>query len=140
MDQRIYIAVSVSPIRDSRGAGGRRLLDQAGRDRAEAGGGSAGAEPGTPSPRAQCRPDGYLAVERRHQYLAWDEGLRRLYGVGAGPPVTQYEQFLDRVHPDDREFVAASIQRALEGGGALDYEFRIVLPDGGCGGWPIRAV
>ena len=27
-------------------------------------------------------------------------------------------------------FVAASVERALDGGGGLDYEFRIVLPDG----------
>ena len=42
----------------------------------------------------------------------------------------QYEHFIERVHQDDRAFVAASVQRALEGGGGLDYEFRIVLPDG----------
>ena len=36
------------------------------------------------------------------------------------------------MHPDDRERVSLSVQQALGGRGALDYEFRIVLPDGAC--------
>ena len=34
------------------------------------------------------------------------------------------------MHPDDREFVETQVRRALTEGGRLDYEFRIVLPDG----------
>jgi PAS domain S-box-containing protein len=62
--------------------------------------------------------------------LAWDDQLHELYGIEPGQRVTQYEDFIGRVHPDDRAFVAASVQRALEGDGGLDYEFRITLPDG----------
>jgi PAS domain S-box-containing protein len=62
--------------------------------------------------------------------LTWDEGLNQLYGVEAGKSVTQYEHFITRVHQDDREFVADCVRRALEGGGGLDYEFRIIVPDG----------
>ena len=62
--------------------------------------------------------------------LSWDEGLYQLYGLDANDPMTRYEHFIARVHPDDRGFVAASVERALRGIGGLDYEFRIVLPDG----------
>ena len=62
--------------------------------------------------------------------LTWDDQLHELYGIEPGQRVTQYEHFIGRVHPDDRVFVAASVQRALESGGGLDYEFRILLPDG----------
>ncbi|HEY9016166.1 MAG TPA: MASE1 domain-containing protein, partial [Gemmatimonadales bacterium] len=62
--------------------------------------------------------------------LTWDENLRQLYGLGSGESVSTYEQFLARVHPDDRAFVAEAVQRALLNGGTLDYTFRIVLPDG----------
>jgi PAS domain S-box-containing protein len=62
--------------------------------------------------------------------LTWDENLRQLYGLAPGELVSTYEQFLARVHPDDRSFVADSVQRALEDRGSLRYEFRIVLPDG----------
>jgi two-component system, cell cycle sensor histidine kinase and response regulator CckA len=62
--------------------------------------------------------------------LTWDDGLERLYDLAPGERITSFEQFLQRVHPDDRAFVEQSVERALEGWGGLDYEFRIVLPNG----------
>ena len=62
--------------------------------------------------------------------LVWDDNLRRLYGLGPGEVVASYEQFMNRVHPEDRQFVSQSVERALKDGEALDYEFRILLPDG----------
>jgi two-component system, cell cycle sensor histidine kinase and response regulator CckA len=62
--------------------------------------------------------------------LSWDEGLERLYDLAPGERITSFEQFLDRVHPDDRTFVERSVDRALRGVSGLDYEFRIVLPEG----------
>jgi PAS domain S-box-containing protein len=62
--------------------------------------------------------------------LVWDDTLRRLYGLGPTDQVRSYEDFLSRVHPDDREFVNQSVRRAVVEGGRLDYEFRIILPDG----------
>jgi PAS domain S-box-containing protein len=62
--------------------------------------------------------------------LAWDDQLYEIYSIEPGQQVTQYEHFMGRVHQDDRAFVAASVQQALQGGRGLDYEFRIVLPDG----------
>jgi PAS domain S-box-containing protein len=70
----------------------------------------------------------YWSVE--HNTLTWDENLRRLYGLGPADAVTSYEQFIGRVYPEDREFVSRSVQHALETGESLDYEFRILLPDG----------
>ncbi|HEX6615281.1 MAG TPA: MASE1 domain-containing protein [Gemmatimonadales bacterium] len=69
----------------------------------------------------------WSAAENR---LTWDEPLRRMYGLGAGDTVAGYDDFISRVHPDDREFVDGTVRRALAEGGRLDYEFRIVLPDG----------
>jgi PAS domain S-box-containing protein len=62
--------------------------------------------------------------------LTWDENLRQLYGMAPGESMATYEQFIARVHPDDRTSVTASVQRVLQGSGGLDYEFRVVLPDG----------
>ncbi|HYL28894.1 MAG TPA: MASE1 domain-containing protein, partial [Gemmatimonadales bacterium] len=62
--------------------------------------------------------------------LVWDERLRQLYGLRPEERVSTYEEFLARVHPDDRALVTDAVRRALEEGGDLDYEFRIVLPDG----------
>ncbi len=128
--RRIYIAVTVSPIRDTRG----RVIGASSikRDVTE---------------RKQAAEALMLNQERlrlalkaarmgtwqwdvANNALAWDEQLHDLYGIEPGRQVTQYEHFIDRVHPDDRAFVAGSVRRALEDGGGLDYEFRIVLPDG----------
>ncbi|HEX6432943.1 MAG TPA: MASE1 domain-containing protein, partial [Gemmatimonadales bacterium] len=62
--------------------------------------------------------------------LTWDDNLRRLYGLGPGQPIGGYEDFLSRVHPDDRDLVHTTVRGALEGRAGLDYEFRVVLPDG----------
>ena len=70
----------------------------------------------------------YWSVETN--LLAWDDTLRRIYHLVPGEPMETYEQFIARVHPDDREFVGQTVTRTLQTGEALDYEFRIVLPDG----------
>lgn len=62
--------------------------------------------------------------------LSWDEGLEELYEIAPGEEISSYEQFISRVHPEDREFVEKSVDRALGGTGGLDYEFRILLPVG----------
>jgi PAS domain S-box-containing protein len=70
----------------------------------------------------------FWSVERNQ--LIWDDNLKRLYGLAPHENPAGYEEFLVRVHPDDRGFVRETVQKALEGGGGLDYEFRILLPDG----------
>jgi PAS domain S-box-containing protein len=69
----------------------------------------------------------WSATENR---LTWDETLRRIYGLGPGDRVASYDDFIGRVHADDREFVERTVRTALTEGGRLDYEFRVVLPDG----------
>jgi PAS domain S-box-containing protein len=62
--------------------------------------------------------------------LSWDEALHQLYAIEPGQKVTRFEQFIERVHQDDRAFVSATLKQALLGSGGLDYQFRIVHPDG----------
>lgn len=128
--RRVHIAVSVSPIRDTHG----RVVGAASikRDVTER---KAAAEA---LARSQERLRLALKAARMGTWqwdvatntLGWDEQLHELYGIEPGQRVTRYEDFIDRVHEDDRAFVAASVQRALQGDGGLDYEFRIVLPGG----------
>jgi PAS domain S-box-containing protein len=61
--------------------------------------------------------------------LSWDEGLENLYDLAPGEKITRHEQFIERVHQDDRAFVESSVEGALRTG-ELDYEFRIALPNG----------
>jgi PAS domain S-box-containing protein len=62
--------------------------------------------------------------------LTWDENLRRLYGLGPADQISTYQDFLRRVHPEDRAWVEETVHKALHDTKDLDYEFRIVLPDG----------
>ena len=62
--------------------------------------------------------------------LVWDNNLCRLYELDSADRIASYEDFLARVHPDDRDLVEKTVRQALESGGDLDYEFRVVLPDG----------
>ncbi len=66
----------------------------------------------------------------RDDRLTWDDALRRLYQIGPEERIASYQDFVGRVHPEDREFVAAMVGRALNHGERLDFEFRAVLPDG----------
>jgi PAS domain S-box-containing protein len=62
--------------------------------------------------------------------LTWDDNLRQLYGLASNDRVSTYQDFLTRVHPEDREFVEETVRRVIEGNDDLDYEFRVLLPDG----------
>ena len=63
--------------------------------------------------------------------LTCSEGLLAIYGIGPDdfdgrydPSNTQY------VHPDDREMVAAEMEQAVATGTPVDFEYRIIRPDG----------
>jgi len=60
----------------------------------------------------------------------WSEELFRIYGLdpASGPPTL--EQYLDRVHPQDRASMAETIQKMVAEGLGCDLKKRIVRPDG----------
>jgi two-component system, cell cycle sensor histidine kinase and response regulator CckA len=128
--QQVDIALSVSPIRDGHGemvgaASIKRDITER-KQAAEA--------------LSQSQERLHLAVKAARlgtwqwniatNALTWDKELHQLYGIEAGQEVTRYEQFMERVHQDDRAFISAAVQQALQGSGSIDYQFRIVHPDG----------
>jgi two-component system cell cycle sensor histidine kinase/response regulator CckA len=132
--KHIYIALSVSPIRDGRGqVVGASSIKRDVTQRKEA-----------EEALAQNQERMQLALRAARMgtwrwevptdSVSWDQGLNQLYSLKPDESVSSYEQFLDRVHQDDRALVQSAVDRALDGAdgaGGLDYEFRIVLPDGG---------
>ncbi|WP_431209663.1 PAS domain S-box protein [Puia sp. P3] len=60
--------------------------------------------------------------------LEWTEEAYRIFDIPFGRPMT-YESFLERVHPDDREFVNRSWADALTGA-KYDIEHRIFTSSG----------
>ena len=61
--------------------------------------------------------------------LRWSAELYRIFGVAPGGAPT-YENYLQVLHPDDRERVGGLIASALDSAAPLEFEHRIVRPDG----------
>lgn len=62
--------------------------------------------------------------------LAWSDQIEPLFGFKKGKFGKTYQAFLDCVHPDDKQFVIASINACIEKNIKQDIEHRIVWPDG----------
>ena len=81
----------------------------------------------------------------------WSDELCRIYGVNPATMPPTYQAFLSLVHPDDRAMIEGHVRGALERGQPVDFEHRLIRPDGtqrwlhararpvrGSGGKPIR--
>jgi PAS domain S-box-containing protein len=60
----------------------------------------------------------------------WSPELFRIYGLDPSGKVPTMEEYLELVHPDDREFVAETIQKMFAEHRGFDFTKRIVRPDG----------
>jgi PAS domain S-box-containing protein len=61
----------------------------------------------------------------------WSDQLFRIYGLEPQSVEVTFESFLERVHPEDREFVRETVQRSSQEGRPFLLDHRIVLPDSG---------
>ena len=62
--------------------------------------------------------------------LHWSDEIYRIFGLAPQEFGATYEAFLNSVHPEDREFVRKSVDRALYDDEPYSIDHRIVLPDG----------
>jgi PAS domain S-box-containing protein len=60
----------------------------------------------------------------------WSQGRYRLFGFDPADGVPSLEAVLERIHPDDRALWLES-RSLVARGGESNFDFRIVLPDGG---------
>jgi len=60
----------------------------------------------------------------------WSDELYRIYGLEPQSEEVSFERFLELVHPDDRETVAAKVSTSLETHQPNDFHHRIRLPNG----------
>jgi diguanylate cyclase (GGDEF)-like protein/PAS domain S-box-containing protein len=65
--------------------------------------------------------------------ITWSEELYRIYGLNPGAPIS-FDDYLGRIHPDDRTWVAAAVTRTVESLGRYEHEYRL-LHDDGTVGW-----
>jgi PAS domain S-box-containing protein len=63
--------------------------------------------------------------------MTCSSGLFEIYGISAEEFEETYEVGSSKyVHPDDREFVNEEMRQAVETGAPVDFEYRIIRPDG----------
>ncbi len=62
--------------------------------------------------------------------LFWSERIAPLFGYPEGELETTYGNFLNAVHPDDRELLSAAVADCIEKGTLYRIEHRCVWPDG----------
>jgi PAS domain S-box-containing protein len=63
--------------------------------------------------------------------IIWSDGLYDIYGINRENFEPEYRAGgSDYVHPEDRDRVEAEVRRALETGAPIDFEYRIIRPDG----------
>jgi PAS domain S-box-containing protein len=66
----------------------------------------------------------------RTNRVDWSEELHRIYGVRPGEFGGTLEAFLERVHPDMRERIGATISAAIAEGRPFAFEELVLRPDG----------
>ncbi|HZD56635.1 MAG TPA: PAS domain S-box protein [Anaerolineales bacterium] len=62
--------------------------------------------------------------------VTWSDEMYRIYGLTPQEGGLSYEDFLARVHPDDKEKVHNIVQAAYQDFKPFEFEHRIIRPDG----------
>jgi PAS domain S-box-containing protein len=60
----------------------------------------------------------------------WDESMERLLGLEPDSFQGTYQAFIERVHPEDRDHVAAEVEKAKDTGDVSSYRLRMETEDG----------
>jgi PAS domain S-box-containing protein len=62
--------------------------------------------------------------------VTWDEHMEARYGLSPGTFGGTFDEYVSRVHPDDRERVVEGVASVRDAAGDLMSEHRVVWPDG----------
>jgi PAS domain S-box-containing protein len=62
--------------------------------------------------------------------VTWSDELYRIFGHEPGAIEVDYERYAAHLHPEDREAIGRTVQRALETGEGYELNHRTVRPDG----------
>jgi PAS domain S-box-containing protein len=62
--------------------------------------------------------------------VSWSEETRRIFESSSGEAPRTHQEFLARVHPEDRARVAEAFDRSLASAGSFSIEHRLLMADG----------
>jgi two-component system, LuxR family, sensor kinase FixL len=72
---------------------------------------------------------GFWSREFTRNEIWVTERWRSMFGFARSEPL-QLEDFLQRVHPDDREIMRHTLAKSTQGDGRYQIEYRVLMPDG----------
>lgn len=73
---------------------------------------------------------GSFDIDLRTGRITCDERMSAIYGLVPGTTTISRTEVLERVHPEDREFVAAAFAAAVRSVGRYRVDYRVVHPGG----------
>lgn len=73
---------------------------------------------------------GTWKLDARSDELVWSAELVRIFGLRIDQAPRSFADFLDLVHPEDREVVRTTASDARDQAGVFDHEYRILHADG----------
>ncbi|MEM9543048.1 MAG: PAS domain S-box protein [Cyanobacteria bacterium P01_E01_bin.42] len=73
---------------------------------------------------------GCWSWNRQNDRITWSDGMETILGLEAGSFGETFTDFMDLIHPEEREEVLQEIERTMETETEYNIEHRILLPDG----------
>lgn len=73
---------------------------------------------------------GYWELDLNRQTLYWSKEVYHIWNADPATFAVNFNSFYESIHPDDRADFDVRQKAAMKGEGVLDYEHRIILPDG----------
>src|SRR6266542_157803 len=62
--------------------------------------------------------------------VTWDETLEEIFGLPRGTFGGTFQDYRERLHPDERDRITATVEGARESGSDFEIEHRVIWPDG----------
>jgi PAS domain S-box-containing protein len=62
--------------------------------------------------------------------VTWDKTIEQIFGLPPGTFGGTYEEYQQRLHPEEREWILETVGRARETGSDYQIEHRVIWPDG----------
>ncbi len=73
---------------------------------------------------------GHWEYNFEEEKVRWSDEIYRIFGVAGKDFGETYDAYLRFVHPDDLPIIARAGQEALQVGGIVTYEYRVIRPNG----------
>ena len=73
---------------------------------------------------------GHWELDMKSESLVWSDEIFSIFNTGSGKHLSQYDLFLNAIHPADLPGFMNAIEKVLAGQGKLDYTHRIIGSQG----------